>query len=60
MLEFLEGGTKYSQEEIQRQSMEQRLKERSFRDCSTWRSIPYTDTKPDTIANAKKCFLTGA
>ena len=42
---FLEGGTKYSQEEIWRQSVEQRLKERPFRDCPTWGSIPYTVSK---------------
>jgi hypothetical protein len=43
---FLEGGTKYSQEEIWIQSVEQRLKERPSRDCPTWGSIPYTVTKP--------------
>ena len=43
-----------SQEEIQR------LKERPSRDGPTWRSIPYTVTKPDTIVEAKKCLLTGA
>jgi hypothetical protein len=32
---FLEGGTKYSQEEIGKQNMEQRLKERSSRNCHT-------------------------
>jgi hypothetical protein len=42
---FLERGTKYSCEEIWRQSMEQRLKERPFRDCPIWGSIPYTVTK---------------
>ena len=26
--------------------MEQRFTERLFRDCPTWRSIPYADTKP--------------
>ena len=31
--------------EIQRQSVEQRLKERPSRDCPTWGSIPYTATK---------------
>jgi hypothetical protein len=36
---FLEGETKYSREEIERQSVEQRLKERPLRDC-------LTDTKP--------------
>ena len=43
---FLEGGIKCSQEEIWRQSVEQRLKERPSRDCPTWGSIPYTATKP--------------
>jgi hypothetical protein len=33
---FLEGGTKYPWEEIQRQSMELRLKERLSRDCLSW------------------------
>ena len=42
----LEGLTKYSQEEIWTQSMEQSLKERPLRGCSTWGSIPYTATKP--------------
>jgi hypothetical protein len=27
-------------------NLEQRLKERPFRDCPIWGSIPYTDTKP--------------
>jgi hypothetical protein len=40
-----EGRRKYSQEEIWRQSMEQRLKERPCRDCPSWSSIPYTVTK---------------
>ena len=34
------GGTKYPWEEIQRQSVEQRLKERLSRDCPIWGSIP--------------------
>ena len=38
-------GTKYSQEEIHRQSAEQRLKERPSRDCPTWGFIPYIVTK---------------
>ena len=42
---FLEGRTKYSQEEIWRQSVEQKLKERSSRDFPTWGFIPYTVTK---------------
>jgi hypothetical protein len=40
---FLEGGIKYSWEKIQRQSVEQRLKERASRDFTT---IPYIVTKP--------------
>jgi hypothetical protein len=32
---FLEGGTKYPWKEIQRQSGEQGLKERPFKDCPT-------------------------
>ena len=43
---FLEARTKYSQEEIWRQSVEQILKERPSRHCPTWGSIPYTTTKP--------------
>jgi len=41
---LLRRGTKYSQEEIKRQSVEQRLKERPSRD--TWGFVPYTVTKP--------------
>jgi hypothetical protein len=43
---FLEGETKYSQEEIWRQIVEQRLKERPSRDCPTWGYIPYTVANP--------------
>jgi len=32
--------TKCSQEEIRRHNVEQRLKERLPRDCSTWGSVP--------------------
>jgi hypothetical protein len=42
---LLRRGTKYSWEEIRRQSVEQRLKERPSRDCPTWESIPYIVTK---------------
>jgi hypothetical protein len=42
---LLRSGTKYPWEEIQRQSVEQRLKERLSRDCPTLGSIPYTVTK---------------
>jgi hypothetical protein len=45
ILVLLRGGTKYPWEEIQRQSVEQRLKERPSRDCLTWGFIPYTVTK---------------
>jgi hypothetical protein len=57
---FLEGGTKYSQEEIWRQSVEQRLKKRPSRESPTWGSILYTVAKPGAIADAEKCLLTGA
>ena len=46
---LLEGGTKHpclSPPMLQRQSVEQRLKEWPSRDWSTWGSIPYTITKP--------------
>jgi hypothetical protein len=42
---LLRRGTKYSLEQMWRQSVEQRLKEMSSRDCPTWGSIPYTVTK---------------
>ena len=42
---FLKRGTKYSWEKIWRQSAEQRLKERTPRDCPTWRFIPDKVTK---------------
>jgi hypothetical protein len=32
--------------EIQGQRVEQRLKERPSRNCPTWESIPYANTKP--------------
>jgi hypothetical protein len=37
---FLEGGTKYPWKELQRQSVNQRLKEPPYKDCPTWGSIP--------------------
>jgi len=43
---FLEGGTKYSWEEIQGQWVEHWVKERPSRDCPTWGFIPYAATKP--------------
>jgi len=45
--------------------LEQRLKEWPFRACPTWYVYGmqpiyiYTATKPDNIANANKCMLTG-
>ena len=39
--------------------MEQRLKEKPYRDYPTWESILSADTKPDTVAMAKRCLLTG-
>jgi hypothetical protein len=38
----------------------QRLKERSYRDCLTWESIPYQSPNADTNLDVKKCMLTGA
>jgi hypothetical protein len=46
-----------TQEQIWRQSVEQRLKERPSSDCPTWGSIPYTVTKPGGIMDARKCLL---
>jgi hypothetical protein len=43
---FIEGGSKYPWGKIQRQNVEQRMKERTFRDCPNWGYIPYTITKP--------------
>jgi hypothetical protein len=54
---FLEEGTKYSQEEIWRQSVEHRLKERPFRDCPTWGSIPQKPPNLDVIVDVVKCLL---
>jgi hypothetical protein len=42
---FLEWGTKYPWKELQRQSVEQRLKESPSIDFPTWGYIPYTITK---------------
>jgi hypothetical protein len=43
---FLEVAIKYSLEEIQRQRLEKKLKERTSSDCPPWGSIQYTVTKP--------------
>lgn len=50
---------KCSQEEIQGQRVEQGLKKRSSKDCPTWGSIHMQPSNPVTIADAKKCLLTG-
>jgi hypothetical protein len=55
---FLEGETEYPWEEIQRQSVEQRLKERPSRDCPTWGSIH--SLNPDSTVYTNKCLLTVA
>jgi hypothetical protein len=52
---ILEGGRKYSQEEIWRQIVEQRLKESSSRDCFTsylGNPSQVQSPNPDTISNA--------
>jgi hypothetical protein len=43
---LLRRGTKYPWKELQRESVEQRLKKWPSRDCPTWRPIPYTIAKP--------------
>jgi hypothetical protein len=50
----LEGGSKYPWEEIQTQSVEQKLKERQFSDFPTWGSSHIQLPNPDTIVDAKK------
>jgi hypothetical protein len=42
----LRRGNKHPLKELQKQSVKQSLKERPFRDCPSWGSIPYTVTKP--------------
>jgi hypothetical protein len=51
---FLEGETKYSHEEIWRQSVEEKLKVRPSRDCSTWGSISYAVTKPGLYCGCRE------
>jgi hypothetical protein len=66
-LVLLRRGSKYSWEEIQRQSLEQKLKERPSSDCPTWGSIPYTVTKPRHYCGCQQvladrsliCYLLG-
>jgi hypothetical protein len=47
-------------EEILKQNVEQRLKEKASRDCPTWGSIHMQTPNPDTTTDAKNCLLTGA
>jgi len=60
MQQFLEGRTKYSQEEIQVQRVEQGLKKMSMGDCPTWGCIHMQPPNPATIVDAKEYLLTGA
>jgi hypothetical protein len=54
---FLEGETKYPWEEIQRQSVEQRNK--GHPETAPPGDPSLQTPKPETIADAKKCLLTG-
>jgi hypothetical protein len=60
----LQEGRQSPREQIQRQSVEQRLKERPSRDCPTWGSISSTVAKPrcycrcqEVLANASLVWL---
>ena len=55
-LVLLERGSKYPWKEIQRESVEQKLKERPSRECPTWGSIPYTVTKPRHYCGCQQLF----
>ena len=55
----LRRGSKYPWEEILRQSIEQKLKERPSRDCPTGDPSHIQTTNPDTIVDSNKCLLTG-
>jgi hypothetical protein len=57
---FLEGGTKFSREEIQRQSVEQRLKEKPSETVPPGDPSHTQSPITDSIVDAKKCLLTGA
>jgi hypothetical protein len=48
------------QEEIWRQSLEQRLKERPSRDCPTWGSIPYTVIKAGRYCGGREVLADGS
>jgi hypothetical protein len=49
--------SKDSQEQIWRQSVEQRLKERLSRDCPTWRYIPHTVVKTEVRADSSLIWM---
>ena len=59
-LSFLEGRTKYPQKKIERQSMEQILKERHSEAAQPRDPSHIQLQNPDTIVDAYKCLLTGA
>ena len=44
-------------QEVWRQSVEQRLKERLSRDCPTWRYIPHTVVKTEVRADSSLIWL---
>jgi hypothetical protein len=54
------GGAKYSQEEIWRQSVEQRLKKRLSRDCLPGDPFHKQPPNPEVIVDARRFLLTGA
>jgi hypothetical protein len=56
---LLRTGNKYSQEEIWRKGVEQRLKERPTKDCPTCGSIPFTDTKPRHYCRCQEVLADG-
>jgi hypothetical protein len=51
---FLDRGTKYPWEEIQRQNVEQKLNERPSKDCPAWGTIPCTVIKPRYYCGCQK------
>jgi hypothetical protein len=57
---FFERGTKYSWEEIQRAVWSRDWKNDHQETVPPWDPFHIQSLNPDTIANAKKCFLTGA
>ena len=55
---FLERGTKYSQEQISKQSVEQRLKKGHPKTAPPGDSSYIQPPNPDTIVDSKMCRLT--